>query len=441
MTRVATSSVGTGVSPSQHGIVGNAFYYPEVSTEFVLDVSKAEDIALAEARLGGQFLTAPTFADALAKAGRTMAVVHSGSPGSTYAINPKVKENRHWTFSVLGAKHTKTPEAVLEVVERFGPLPPRNLPRFEEIDYAERVLSEHVLPVLNPDVALIWFNEPDTSYHYRFLGSPETQAVMAHADAAFGRILRAITARPDADEIAILVSSDHGQISSDREVPLAELLSEAGQPCAKAADRDLTGAAVAMTGGNMGEIRMLDGDLERRDAIARWLMQQEFTGMVFTPSDDPVRGSVEGTLSTALVRLDHARQPELVYVLRSSTRLDAYGLPGLGAITSSVPVGGGMHGGLNRHELKTVLMLGRRAGGKGSVKDTPCGLLDLAPTVLDILGVQPIGLMEGQSLLHPAISEPAKEQTVRAAWQGFQQNLRYVDRGAARFFIHGGREA
>jgi arylsulfatase A-like enzyme len=264
---------------------------------------------------------------------------------------------------------------------------------------------------------------------------------MAHADAAFGRILQAIAARPDAAEIAILVASDHGQISSDREIPLAQLLTAAGHPCAKAADRDLTGAAIAMTGGNMGEIRMLDGDIERRDAVARWLMQQEFIGMVFTPSDDPALGSVEGTLSTALVRLDHARQPELVYVLRSGTGPDAYGLPGLGAITGSVPVGGGMHGGLNRHELNTVLMLGRGARGEGSVQNTPCGLLDLAPTVLDLLGVSSVGAMEGQSLLQTALTEPAQQQMARAAWQGFEQELRYVDRGAARFFVHGGRVA
>jgi hypothetical protein len=440
MTRVATSSVATGVSPSQHGIVGNAFYFPEVTTEFVLDVSKAEDIALAEARLNGRFLTAPTFADALAAGGRSFAVVHSGSPGSTYAINPNVKANRHWTFSVLGARHTRTPEAVLEMVERFGPLPPRNLPRFEEIDYAERVFSEHVLPVLKPDVALIWFNEPDTSYHYRFLGSPETHAVMAHVDAAFGRILSAISARPDAVNIAIIVASDHGQISSNREVPLAQLLSDEGHPCALAADRNLAGAAIAMTGGNMGEIRILDGDLDRRNAIADWLMQQDFIGMVFTPSEDPSLGSVPGTLSTSLVRLDHVRQPELVYIMQSGTGPDAYGLSGLGAITGSVPVGGGMHGGLNQYEVNTVLMLGRGVAGAGDIYHAPCGLLDIAPTILDLLGLAPVAPMEGDSLLKLSTEPLLTEQCVRTSKNGFRQSLRYVDRGAARFFLHGGRE-
>jgi hypothetical protein len=72
------------------------------------------------------------------------------------------------------------------VVARFGTLPLRNLSRFEEIDYAAQVLTDHVLSQLKPDVPLIWFNEPDTSYHYKFLGAPETVYVIRHVDAAFG---------------------------------------------------------------------------------------------------------------------------------------------------------------------------------------------------------------------------------------------------------------
>jgi hypothetical protein len=180
MTRVATTSIATGAPPAVHGIVGNAFYFPQATREHVLDTSLAADIALAEEATGGRFVEAATFGDQLAAAGKQLAVVHTGSAGSAYLINPRAEVNGHWTFSVFGREHSQTPEAVDAVVERFGPLPPRNLPRFEEIDYAATVLIEHVLPELKPDVALVWFNEPDTSYHYKFLGAPETLAVLRH---------------------------------------------------------------------------------------------------------------------------------------------------------------------------------------------------------------------------------------------------------------------
>lgn len=441
MTRVATSSIATGAHPARHGIVGNAFYYPEVTRDFVLDVSKADDIALAEQRLGGSFLTADTFADALAAAGKTVAVVHSGSPGSTYALNPKAVKNGHWSFSVLGSKHTKTPWAVEEMVALFGPLPPRKLPRFDEIDYTARIMTDWVIPEMNPDVALIWFNEPDTSFHYRFLGSDETRAVMRQADNAFGRILEAINARPDADEVAILVASDHGQISSSGEVNLAALLTDAGHPAAMASQRDLSGLALAVTGGNMGEIRVLDGDLDRRDQVARWLMAQDFTGMLFTPSDDPVHGSVPGTFSHRLVGLDHDRQPELVYVLRSSLDEDAYGLPGLGLITGSVPVGGGMHGGLNRHELNTVLALGGHAAIVAGAHTGATGVIDIAPTILELLGVEAPTSMQGTSLLHLADHPGGPLETFATGDDDFQQELTIRRRGEVIFPQHGQRRA
>jgi phosphonoacetate hydrolase len=442
MTRVATASIATGAPPAVHGVVGNTFYFPAVSRDFILDTSRQDDLALAERVLGAPLVAAETFADRLAANGKTMAVVHAGSAGSAYAINPRVAANRHWTFSVLGEEHTRTPQAVRDVVERFGPLPARTLPRFEETEYVTRVFIEHVLADLDPDVALIWFNEPDTSFHYKFLGSDETRAVIAAVDASFGRILAALRARPDADDVAILVASDHGQISSSGAFDMAQMLTEAGHPAAAGSARSLNGAQIAVTGGNMGEIRVIDGDLDRRDAIARWLMDRPETGMVFTPSDDPVHGSLAGTFSLKLVGLDHTRAAELMYVLRSGVEPDTHGLPGLGLITGGVPVGGGMHGGLNRHELNTVLILGGAASpAGGETSPAPAGIIDIAPTILDLLGVAPAASMRGISLMAAEASAQADPEMYEASAGTFRQRLTVVRRGAHPFAVHGERIA
>ncbi len=441
MTRVATTSVATGAPPAVHGIVGNAFLYPDVTPDFVLDTSRAEDLALAEQRLGRALPTAETFADRLAAAGLSLAIVHTGSAGSAYLLNPRAAEHGHWTFTILGEDATRTPDAVREAVEHFGPLPPRALPRFAEIDYAERVFREHVLATMAPDVALIWFNEPDTSSHYRFIGSPETGRILTHADAAFGRILDAIEARADASETAIIVASDHGQIAGTGVIELDRLLTEAGHPAAMASQRPLKGAAVALTGGNMGEIRLRDGDRDRRDAIARWLMGRDEIGMVFTASEDAILGSVDGTFSTSLVGLAHERGPDLVYVLRSELGPDDHGLPGRGLITAGdVPAGGGMHGGLNRHELNTVLMLGNVAATTPGLSEAPCGLVDIAPTILDLMGLAAPASMSGRSLLGREMQVRRLAIVTHEAGTGsFRQRLESVERDGHRFFVHGGR--
>lgn len=400
MTRVATASIATGAPPRVHGIVGNAFYYREALPEHVLDVSVIADVKRAEAATGGRFVTARTFADQLASIGKRLAVVHTGSIGSTYLINPRARANKHWTFTVFGPDASETPEAIAEVTDRFGPLPPRNLPRFEEIDYAAEVMVGHVLPNRTNDMCLVWFNEPDTSYHYKFLGSPETMAILARVDAAFGRILDWVEAQPDADRYAILAASDHGQISSTGYVKLHEMLSNEGHTTYRPAERRLDGAKVTFTGGNMGEIRILEGGTERRDEIARWLSEQPFIGALFSPARNEVEGEAPGSFAHALVSLDHARQPDLLYVLKSSDDLDPYGLPGLCQLSGGgVPVGGGMHGGVNKHELNSTLMLAAPAVAAGVLDARAASVTDIAPTVLSLLGAPRASTMTGHSLL------------------------------------------
>ncbi len=443
MTRVATSSIATGAPPALHGIVGNAFYYPQVTTSHILDVSLPDDIALAERALGHCLIGPETFADCLAAHGKSLSVVHAGSGGSVYAINPRVVANNHWTFSVLGEAFSRTPHAVAEMVERIGPLPVRTLPRFEETDYVTRVFIEHVLAERQDDVSLIWFNEPDTSFHYRFLGSDDTRAMMKAVDESFRKILTAIQSRHDAEEIAIIIGSDHGQISSSGISNIGQMLTQNGHIAGNTAQRPLDGAEITITGGNMGEIRIVNGDMDRRDTIARWLMQRDEIGMVFTPSDDPVRGSVEGTFSLKLVGMDHHRSPELVYVMRSGIEDDPYGLPGLGLVTGGVPLGGGMHGGLNRHELNTVLILGGAAApNQATINTQPCGIVDIGPTILGLLGLRAPTSMVGIDLSHPAnMQSTVPLETYDMRYGTFHQQLTIARRAGHLFPIHGERLA
>jgi hypothetical protein len=434
MTRVATTSVATGAPPSVHGVMGNMFYMPEVTARHVLDLSAIDDIRLAEQATQGRLVTAATMGDQLAKAGRRMAVVHCGSAGSTHCINPRARENGHWTFSIFGPEHTPTPDAVTSMVERFGPLPPRNLPRFEETEYVARIFVEHVLPDLAADVSLIWFNEPDTSCHYKFLGNEETLAVLKCVDDAFGRILDWIEAQPDADRIAVIIASDHGQISSTGVVELWDHLTRAGHTAFPANARHLEGAAITLTGGNMGEIRILEGGHARRDAIARWLMEQPFIGGLYSAPLNEVDGVVPGTLALSLVDMHHAdRQPDLVYVLRSDETADPFGFPGQTLITGGVPVGGTMHGGLNRHELNTVLMVSAAGMVTGAVSHDPCGIIDIAPTVLALLGVPAAPSMTGRSL--GSLNGAMVERVHEAGVGNFRQTLRTAEQGDRRILI------
>ncbi|WP_199091063.1 alkaline phosphatase family protein [Bosea sp. ASV33] len=437
VTRVATSSIAAGAPPIVHGIVGNAFYHREAIPDRIFDTSDVAQIRRAEAHHDGRLLAAESFGDVLARAGKRMAVVHTGSAGSAHFINPRARANGHWTFSMHGTGATQTPEAVEQAISRIGPLPERELPRLQELAYGGRVMTEIVLPELQPDVALIWFNEPDTTFHYRGLGSPEAIAGLREADRAFGTILDWIEAQPDAERIAVIVASDHGQISTGVVEPLFETARQAGFDLST--EKAINGAALVATGGISGEIRLHDGEPAAIERIAAWLMEDPAIGHVFSRDRNGVEGEVTGTLSLSLMDTGHAeRQPELMFILKSTLDADQYGLPGLGAMTpGDVPLGGGMHGGINPHELNTVLILGDTSGS-GAVSQEPAGIIDIGPTVLGLLGLQPAATMRGRNLTVPA-REEARELRHSAGSGTFTQHVDIVEQDGRRFILGGGQ--
>lgn len=397
VTRVATTSFATGARPETHGITNNKMFHRAVIDDRLLDTASAADIRKAEDRHGGRFVEADGLGCALARAGKSYAVVHTGSAGSAYLVSRKAAAHRHWTFSIHGHAHTQTPDAVHEVVDRFGPLPESAIPKVDHVDYGADVMVEHVLKKRRPDVALIWFAEPDSSYHYRDIGSDDAIAITRRVDAHFGRILDAVAASPDAGETVVVAMSDHGQISIKEPVDVYGLLHDAGLP---AADRPgagieaVTGLAIAL------DITLLDRTEAKLEAAARALMAHPAVGHLFSANKTTEEGIVPGTLPFSAVGIGHARAADLVCVLRSSTEPDHHGLPGQAACTTpiDVPPGGGMHGGLNRHEQNTMLAFGGAAMPALGPIDDPADLTDIAPTVLSLLGVPVPASMTGRPL-------------------------------------------
>ncbi len=434
MTRVATTSFATGSRPRTHGIVHNAFHDLSVLADRPLDTSNAEHVRAAEARYGGRFVEADGLGCALARVGRSFAVVHSGSAGSTYLVSHKARAHGHWTYSIHGREVTQTPEAVDEVEARFGPAPAEETPKHAQVDYAARVLAEHVLPERRPDVALVWFAEPDTAYHYREIGSEDAVAVTARADARFGEILAAIAAGPEAEETLVVAMSDHGQIAMTGEVDLFARLGEAGFPTAA---RAAQGVEVLGIRGIACGLSLLRRDRGRLRALAEALMEMPETGMLFARDDVP------GAFPHSLVGLDHPRAPDLLWIARSGPAADPAGLPGSGLFTpgTGVPLGGGMHGGLNPYETTALLAFsGAGVPALGQIPD-PADLTDIAPSVLAALGVPAPSSMTGAPLaaLFGRPRPGPTREVLRAGAGGFSQELVRAVGGPRPIPLHGGR--
>lgn len=213
VTRVATASFATGSHPVTHGIVNNVFHDSGVFPDHPINTASLADLTGANLAYGGRFVTADSLGCALASAGKSFAVVHTGSAGSVFMVNHRAAANGSWTYSIHGTEATQTPNAVAEVEKRFGAAPKESAPMFGVVDHAATVFIEHVLGAIAPDVALIWFVEPDTAYHYCNIASDDAIAVSRRVDERFGDILDTILRCPDGEETLIVAMSDHGHLS------------------------------------------------------------------------------------------------------------------------------------------------------------------------------------------------------------------------------------
>lgn len=429
LTRVCSASVSTGVWPGRHGIVNNEFHLNGDLGGPVVDTAKLDHLVALIERTGA-IVTADSLGQRLAAAGRSMMAIHCGSAGSGLLVNHSVRDVGQRTFSIHGADATLTPEVAAHVLATCGPLPSQDVPKLDVVAYTGRVATEVALAHDQADVTLVWLPEPDTSFHFCGIHSEGTDQAMAAADAAFAEILDAVAGGPHAARTAVIAMSDHGQIATSALIDLEALLRADGFRAGAAPGGDTD---ILMTGGNMGELRPISPDPGQIAELGHWLMERDEIGMVFA---DPAL--VAGALPLSAVHQTHVRSAPISYVMRSDATPGPGGIPGIGVYTGGVPLGGGMHGGLNPYEMNITLGFAAPDARPGEIDDTPASLIDVAPTVLSLFGMD-TGT-DGRVLpLFEPDKETATTETLQARSGSFEQQLKRARIAGRDYLIEGGR--
>lgn len=386
-TRVATSSLITGCRPAAHGLVANTLFDAVAAPDRLLRTSDPADLALL-ARGALSPLARPTLGEGLAAAGRRLAVVSGGTPGSAYLLHPLAETLGAFRWNVADISG----EAAARVRDRLGPTPPHAVPNLARVEFIGRVLTEVVLPELRPDVALLWCPEPDLSCHYRGIGSTETlgQALQA-ADALVASVAAWRDAQPDAAEIGLVLLSDHGMVTGPARISVAEELRRAGFGAGTGFTGDTT---VVVAPAAAPGIWLRDGSLA--GPVAAFLASRAWAGPIF--ARDPAALGLAEALPLAMLDAAHPRAPDLTLTFAGEEGPDAFGLPGTAPFDAGdVPEGGGMHGGLHRRELATLLAMHGGPFRREAIVQGAADLSDIAPTLLHLLGLETVG-MEGRVL-------------------------------------------
>lgn len=359
VTRVVSSSIATGTSPTQHGLFGNSVALFEDGGYHLHNVGEPSFLPYWH-KLRGRTLLMPTLAQRLAPFGETR-VFSNVSPGAAYLQDP---DNYGFVYHRAGC---------------FGPNG-KSLKALDGIDKGEAgdaALTELCLSFLEgtspPPLSVLWLSEPDHSGHHNPLGSPAYYAGLRAADACIGKVWRSLLSHPE-DDWLLLLCSDHGQETETECVNVTRVLVEAGLK----EDIDSHELVVAPNG-SAGLVYLTPSCKVQASAVCNFFTSQWWCGDIrlyprhMSHCDDGID------------------TPAFYFSMAKSSQPNPYGIPGATASVYDLydpkeRIGFGTHGGLGTYEQSPfLLMCGSNIREQKTVSG-PVSLLDIAPKILAHFG-------------------------------------------------------
>ncbi len=431
VTRVNVSSLVTGCLPGRHGLAGNTFLCRDYDPHRVIPAMEPTLQAIADTT--GRALLAPTLADILRRRGMEYVAIGTGTSGNAYMQNPNAEGSGGAT---IHPDFTLPRPLYAELEERFGGWPAQDLPNTGRLVHARQILTEYILPELNPAVALIWSSEPDKTQHEDGVGLGRAAQAIREADAEFGELLTWLERNGRAETTDIFVASDHGYSTISATVPLESMMREAGFPTVD----HKGGVAVAGNGGS-ALFYVHQNDPGTAEVVAQWLREHDWCGPLFASErvEQPT-----GTLPASLIGCDGPRSPDLIMSFPWDSEPNASGYPGHAFATGGA-AGQGQHGSMSQHELKNVGVARGPSIRENMVLDAATGNIDLAPTILHLLGLDSaVPKMDGR-VLHEALRNPGASiqsqwtSTHEAEADGYRQRVQISHIGTSRYVDWGNR--
>jgi predicted AlkP superfamily pyrophosphatase or phosphodiesterase len=380
VTRVNASSMVTGAYPETHGLLGNTIYIPTVNATRGLDTGERENLEAVE-RAERRLLTAPTLGEILQQHGRKLLGVSSGGTGSAYLLNHTVSGG-----AILHTDYTKPAELAPKVLAVLGPPPAHETPNDPQNRRAIDAYLKLGVDDLRPDVTILWLNDPDGTAHANGIGAPLTRKSLTLVDAAIGRLEDGLAARRVLDSTNIIVASDHGFSTETGELNLPALVA----PFARTMGDGSKDIVVAE-----GAIYLRQPDQARVAAIVAALQRRPEVGAIFTrpgPDRAATAGVVPGTLSFDVARWNHPRSGDILVSANWIDKANEFGFRG--TTTQKGEKAG--HGTSSPYDIHNTLIAAGPDFREHATSDLPTSNVDLAPTLLRLLGIPVAPSMTGR---------------------------------------------
>ena len=432
--------LATGDEPAHSGVIANQEFRAEIDPHKSFDTSDFPALDQTD-KFTSNFVAAPTVAEIVQKAGYRTAIAGS-KPVAQLADRSRLRDTDAARESIVVYRKRSLPaNAQAAVTAAVGPFPIRTgFPNDKEDAWTTRVLTEFLWKKDVPKFSLLWLSEPDLSQHETAPGSPTALAAIKSSDDNLAKVLAALKAKDALTNTDLIIVSDHGFSTVDLAIDAATLLRAAGFDAVREfADKRPVGQILVTTlGGSVG-FYVVDHDPKVIDRLVEFLQRSDFAGVILT------RKAQEGTFTLDQAQMDMPTAPDVVAACRWDDQPNKFGVAGQIASDIGRKVGEGTHSTFSPHDMNNTLIASGPDFRRGWTDETPSGNIDVAPTILSILGLKAPQPMDGRILSEALVEANAQsavtEKTLEAQRDlgdaTWRQYLRTATVAGVTYFMEG----
>jgi predicted AlkP superfamily pyrophosphatase or phosphodiesterase len=401
-TMVNGTALVTGVYPGRNGIIANHLYRPDIDPHQAIDVELPPTVKKGDQVSGGKYLSVPTIAELVQRAGGRTVIASAKSVGLLLDRHADVGTAKNCVTLFAGnaglrarsgAPASLPAEIVPSIAATLGPFPSGHL---QQDAWTTKALTDCLWKDGVPAFSVLWLGEPDLTQHESAPGSPASIAAIKSSDENLAAVLSTLDqsrvggTRGKTD---VFVVSDHGFSTIERSVDLRRILNDAGFT-AKTEFKDQPKPGEIMLAGNGGSVLFYvighDETVTRR--LVEFLQQSDFAGVIFT------KEPIEGTFVLGQATIQNPHGPDVEMAFRWNDSKNQFGIPGMIDADWQRKTGEGTHVTLSRFDMHNTLIAAGPDFRRGETNDLASGNVDLAPTILQILGIKSPQKMDGRIL-------------------------------------------
>jgi predicted AlkP superfamily pyrophosphatase or phosphodiesterase len=441
-TNVNGTAIATGAYPGHSGLIANHDYRPEIDNRKSLDVEIPAVVEKGDELSGEKYISIPTIAEIVQRGGGRTAIATAKTVG--LLLDRQVDPGHAKNCVTLFAGQSRPREALNPVVHSLGPFPP-----FGQITEGDKWTTKAFTDFLwkdgVPTFSLLWLGDPDLTQHQSAPGVRPALVAIKSSDENLAAVLSALDRQGARKATDVFVVSDHGFSTIERSVDLRKVLNDAGFT-AKTEFSDEPKPGDIMLVGNGGTVLfyVINHDAPVKRRLVEFLQQSDFAGVIFT------KEAMEGTFALGRGKIDSSHSPDVVMAFRWNEKKNQFGVPGMIDADWQRGAGKGTHATLSRFDMHNTLIAAGPGFRRGYVDDLPSGNVDLAPTILRILGITPPQRLDGRilseamvktdlSILKPEVKKiDATKDFPVGTWRQSLQishigSTEYLDEGNGRF--------